>query len=78
MVSIRGHYKNKMVGFENFKDRKEIKEWILIEKKEDGLVEIITQGDFAHCRNAARLYNGDYDISLVPHEEFIRNAKPLH
>ena len=67
-----------MVGFEDFENRKEIKEWVLIEKKEEGLVEIIAQGDFELCRDAARRYDGDYDISLVPHEEFTEKARPLH
>ncbi len=78
METLGRHNKNKMVGFEDFRNREEIKEWVLIEKKEKGLVEIITQGDFVHCRNAARLYDGDYDISLVPYDEFAKNAKPLH
>lgn len=66
-----------MVGFENL-HREETKEWVLIEKKQEGLVEIITQGDFAHCRNAARLYSGDYTISLIPADEFAKRAKLLH
>ncbi len=67
-----------MVGFEDFHNRKEIKEWVLIEKQEEGLVEVIAQGDFEFCRNSARLYDGEYDISLVPYEEFAKKARPLH
>lgn len=66
-----------MVGFEKF-NKNEIKKWVLIEKREEGLAEIITEGDFSHCRNAARLYVGDYPISLIPYDEFAEKAKPLH
>ena len=67
-----------MVGFEDFQNREEIEEWVLIEKKEEGLCDVIAQGSFELCRNAARLYDGEYDISLVPYEEFAKKARPLH
>ncbi len=63
----------------DLEDLREIKEWVLIERKNDeGVVEILARGDFDECRDAARQYEGDNEISLVPYDEFSRKARLLH
>ena len=60
-------------------DLKEIKEWVLIERiNDEGVVEILERGDFDKCRDAARQYEGDNEISLVPYDDFSRKARLLH
>ena len=65
-----------MVDIEDLRD---IEEWVLIERtNEEGVVTVLARGDFDECREAARQYEGDNEISLVPHDEFSRKAKRLH
>lgn len=63
----------------NLDDLKEIKEWVLIERlNKEGVVEVLAVGDFQHCRDTARRYRGDNEISLIPEEEFLVHATKLH
>ena len=60
-------------------DLQEIEEWVLIERLNDeGVVEILERGSFDDCRDAARLYTGNNEISIVPFDEFASKARRIH
>lgn len=60
-------------------DLREIEEWVLIERKNDeGVVEVLERGSFDECREAARRYVGDNEISIVPYDEFVSRARRIH
>lgn len=63
----------------DLEDLREIEEWVLIERTNDeGVVTVLARGSFDECRENARTYKGDNEISLVPFSEFSRKARLLH
>lgn len=60
-------------------DLEDIEEWVLIERKNDeGVVEVLARGSFGECREAAREYKGENEISMVPYDEFVLKARRIH